>query len=206
MLSVSASAAVGATDVDDSPRCETNQQKSSQRMTLHGLVECGFPSLFSDLVSIIVDVLLLPPLAGIVGNQPASWTGLVGSHINPLTTVGHRPKRIKLHAKAPPKGVEKHCLPLAPWGHFAVRIAPGSTKSSIKGRRKTLGPVTPIRGGGFPSPKGYPFEDGGTPSEAHQAPTQSSIKGRRKKLGLVTPYGGGVSVPKGLTVREEKTL
>jgi hypothetical protein len=30
--------------------------------------------------------------------------------------VGHRPKRIKLRAKAPPKGVEKHCLPLAPWG------------------------------------------------------------------------------------------
>jgi hypothetical protein len=38
--------------------------------------------------------------------------------INPLRTVGHRPKRIKLHARAPPKGVEKHCLPLAPWGHF----------------------------------------------------------------------------------------
>jgi hypothetical protein len=32
---------------------------------------------------------------------------------------------------------------------FAFRIAPGSTKSSIKGREKTLGPVTPIRG--FPS-------------------------------------------------------
>jgi hypothetical protein len=30
----------------------------------------------------------------------------------------NRPKRAKLHAKAPPKGVEKHCLPLAPWGHF----------------------------------------------------------------------------------------
>jgi hypothetical protein len=32
--------------------------------------------------------------------------------------VGHRPKRAKLQRKAPPKGVEKHCLPLAPWGHF----------------------------------------------------------------------------------------
>jgi hypothetical protein len=38
--------------------------------------------------------------------------------VNPLRTVGYRPKRIKLLANAPPKGVEKHCLPLAPWGHF----------------------------------------------------------------------------------------
>jgi hypothetical protein len=37
---------------------------------------------------------------------------------NPLRTVGHRPKRAKLQHKAPPKGVEKHYLPLAPWGHF----------------------------------------------------------------------------------------
>jgi hypothetical protein len=37
---------------------------------------------------------------------------------NPLRTVGHRPKRIKLHAKAPPKGVEKTLPPFGPMGPF----------------------------------------------------------------------------------------
>ncbi len=36
--------------------------------------------------------------------------------------------------------------PFADGASLAVRIAPDSTKSFIKGRRKTLGPVTPIRG------------------------------------------------------------
>ncbi len=76
--------------------------------------------------------------------------------VNPLRTVGHRPRRIKLQHKAPSKGVKKHCLllslgrdnrqqrvnPLSTVVHHAKR-APFHAKAPSKGVQKHSLPISP---------------------------------------------------------------
>jgi hypothetical protein len=69
--------------------------------------------------------------------HPMLSTSSVANNFNPLRTAGHRPKRIKLHAKAPPKGVEKHCLPLAPWGHFVGKDTLRMARYTISSKSNT---------------------------------------------------------------------
>jgi hypothetical protein len=107
--------------------------------------------------------------------------------LDALRTVSHRPQRVNpLPTKRPPGAIWRQTIFLVTWTSFAWSL-------ELFGPNVFPHPLLEL----FVEPgaiRTANFEAGGTPAEAHRAPTRSSIKGRRKTLPTLVPREGQPSV------------